>query len=210
MFETILAGAIVTAGSALLIYATISRLFRFHRPFKWDGRGQVCLAGELAIGVFILCGGLAVLQGSGLWLIPALAAWIIGYLSQRRTNRQHAAEEHELRALNSANYSGVFDHPPPDDIDCLPEAELDVFDAGACTYLGRAGKHDLKVLIDGFRDMPEQGANDIFLIPESLGILAQGSLSEEFAKLLQKAFEESDFLVLRWMPPSHTEQRLST
>lgn len=202
MVDLVLAYALLTAGSAFLAYVTLGRLGGFHRPIKWEGGGQVTLAGELAAGIFILCLALAVLQRSGFWGIPALAAWVAGYLSQRRAYRRHAAEEGELRARNAVNYPGVFDNPPPDDMDCTHADEFDLFDKGACTYLGRVAKHDLKALIDRFGNMPEQGPNDIFLIPESLEMLPEGSLGPEFLTFLQKAFEERDYLVLRWIPLS--------
>ena len=120
----------------------------------------------------------------------------------RSGERIGSTEENDLRQRNAANYPGVFDNPPPNDIDRVEGDELDVFDSGACMYLGRAAKHDLKALIDLFRDYPEQGPNDIFLILESLGMFPDGSLSPEFVELLQNAFEKRDFVVLRWMPPS--------
>ena len=161
------------------------------------------MAGELACGTFVLCVGLAILQGSGVWVIPALAAWAVGYVLQGRANRRHVAKERELRTRNATNYPGIFDNPPPDDIDRIHADELDVFDSGACTYLGRATRHDLKALIDRFADMPDQGPNDLFLIPESLEMFPEGSLSPEFVALLKKAFEKREFLVLKWMPASH-------
>ena len=202
MVDTILGYVVVTLGSAILVYATLGRLCKFHRTMKWEGGGQLSLAGEFAGGVFVLCIGLAAVQGSGVWVIPALAAFVIGYLSQRRTNRRHAIEEDQLRARNASDYPGIFDNPPPDDIDSMHTDELDVFDSGACTYLGRVAKHDVKVLIDRFGNMPEQGPNDIFLIPEFVGMLPEGSLSKEFVTLLQKGFEKREYLVLRWMPPA--------
>jgi hypothetical protein len=207
MFDTILGYVVVTVGSALLAYATLGRLCGFHRPMKWQRGGRLTWVGELACGSFALCIGLAILQRSGVWAAPALTAWAIGYVSQWRAERRHAAEEEELRARNAANYPGVFDNPPPDDIGRIRADEFDVFDSGACTYLGRATRTDLEVLIDRFGDMPEQGPNDLFLIPESLEVLPAGSLSPAFVALLREAFEQREFLVLRWMPPSHVPAR---
>lgn len=207
MVDTILGYVVATVGSGVLAYTTLGRLCGFHRPMRWQGGGQLTLAGELACGTFVLCVGLAVLQGSGVWVIPALAAWAVGYVSQGRAHRRHAIEEQELRAQNAVNYPGIFDNPPPDDIDRMHADEFDVYDSGACTYLGRATKHDLKALIDLCRDMPAQGPNDLFLILESLEMVPDGSLDPEFVALLQKAFEKREFLVLRWMPPSQVPKR---
>jgi hypothetical protein len=168
---------------------------------KWRSGGQLTLAAELACGTFVLCFGLAILQRSAVWAIPALAAWAVGYVSQGRANRRHAAVEKELRARNALNYPGIFDNAPPIDLDSVESDELDVFDFGACTYLGRASKRDIKALIDWFAIIPEQGPNDIFILPELVETPKPGWLSPEFVALLQKAFAEREFLVLRWMQP---------
>jgi hypothetical protein len=209
VIEAILAYALVTVGSALLAYATLGRLLGVHRPMPWQGGGQLTFAGELACGTFVLSLGLCAARHSALWVIPALVAWGVGYCSQWRANRRHASQEDDLRQRNAANFPGVFDHPPPQDIDRVESDELDVFDSGACTYLGRAARHDLKALIDRFRELPEQGPNDIFLIPESLALLPDGALSPDFTKLLQRAFETRDFVVLRWLPPSQAASVLA-
>ena len=208
MVETILGWVILVAGAALLAYATIGRLCGFHRPMKWAGGGHLSFVGELSFGVFVLCLGLAALQHSPIWAIPALAAWVVGYIDYRRANRRHAAEEDQLRARNSAKYPGVFDHPPPDDIHRADDVEFDLFDTGACTYLGKAAKRDLKTLIDRFGEIPEQGPNDIFMLPEFLEIMPKNSISQEFTMLLKKAFETRDHLVLRWIPLSHRTREL--
>ena len=203
MGETILAYVILAVGLAVLAYATIGRLCGFHRPIRWagGGGGYVSFAGELSFVIFIFCLGLAVLQHSAIWAIPALIGWGVGFASQRRASRRHAAAENELRARNAADYPGVFDNPPPDDIDRTQEDEFDLFDAGACTYLGKVAKKDIKALIDRFSQIPEQGPNDIFMLVEDLEIIGDGSISDELIVLLKKAFEKRDFLVLRWMPP---------
>jgi hypothetical protein len=199
--ETILAYLMLAAGFAVLAYATIGRLCGFHRPIRWAGGGYVSFAGELSLGVFVLCFGLATLQHSAIWGILALTALGVLIASHRRAWRRHVAAENELRARNAGDYPGVFDNPPPDDIDRTQEDEFDLFDAGACTYLGKAAKKDIKALIDRFSQIPEQGPNDIFMLVESLETIGEGSISDELMVLLKKAFEERDFLVLRWMPP---------
>jgi hypothetical protein len=199
MFDTIFACIFLVAGLAMLAYATLGRWWGFHRAGKWEGGGQVSLTGELACGIFILCLGLAALHGAGVLILPALAAWIVGYISQERAKRRHAAAEDALRERNAAKHPGIFDQPPPYDID-QQEEELDVYDAGACTYLGRGARRDLQVLIERY-GADQEGPNDIFVIPESLEIFPAGTLGPEFVALLQKAFAERDYLVLRWLPP---------
>jgi hypothetical protein len=207
VFETILAAVIVTSGAAILAHAVIGRLLGFHRPMKWRGGGHVSLTGELSAGAFILCIGLAALQDSGLWVVPALVAWVFGYVSQGRADRRHAAEVAALRERNAANHPGIFDGPPPPDIDAIPGDTLDVYDAGTCTYLGRVAKDDIRVLVERFEE-PNEGPNDIFLLEEFPDVLPEGSLSPGFTALLQKAFEGRDYLIVRWMPPSREAELL--
>ena len=200
MVDKILICILIVIGSGILAYATLGRIFGFHRSIRWVGGGQVNLVGELSIGFFVLCPGLALLH-SPVWIIPAIAAFAVGFISQGRSNRQYLAKEKNLRQKNEAGYPGVFENPPPDDIESIDENELDLFDTGICTYLGRASKDDVKVLIHRFKDIPEQGPNDIYMLVESLEMIPQDSVSPEFIMLLKKAFEKRDYLVIRWLPP---------
>lgn len=154
------------------------------------------------MGVFILCGGLAYLH-SPVWIILSLVAFAVGFISQSRARRQYLAKEEKLRKENAAKYPGVFDNPPPDDIESIQGDELDLFDAGACSYLGRASKDDVKVLIRRFKDIPEQGPNDIFMLVESLEMIPEDSVSREFIMLLKEAFKKRDYLEIRWLAPSN-------
>ena len=200
MVDKILICILIAVGSGILVYATLGRIFGFHRSIRWTGGGKVNLVGELSIGIFVLCIGLAWLHLT-VWIIPAIAAWVVGFISQGRSNRRHLAKEKNLRQKNAAGYPGVFENPPPDDIESIDENELDLFDTGICTYLGRASKDDVKVLIHRFKDIPEQGPNDIYMLVESLEMIPQDSVSREFIMLLKKAFEKRDYLVIRWLPP---------
>ena len=194
--------ALIVFGAGTLAYAILGRLFGFHRPTKWIYGGQVSFWGEISFGIFILCGCLATLH-SPVWIIPAIIALAIGFISQQRSRRQYLTTEKNLRQKNAADYLGVFDNPPPQDIESIDENELDLFEAGACTHLGRVSKDDVRVLINQTKDMPEQGPNDIFMLVESLEIIPKDSVSPEFISLLQKAFEKRDYLVIRWLPPSN-------
>ena len=191
----------VTVGLAILVNAAIGRLCGFHRPIRWADGGYLNFVSELSAGIFILSCGLALRFPA--WIILAPFAWLVGFTSQRRANQQYDAREQQLRTINSSKYPGIFDNPPPDDIDSIDEDELDLFDAGACTYLGRASKKDIKALLDAFKDIPEpeKGTNDVFMLVESLELLSKESVSKEFRTLLEKAFEKRDFLELRWIPP---------
>jgi hypothetical protein len=202
MSERIAAFAIVAVGVVIIAYAIVGRLLRFHRQIPWQGGGQVTLFGELCIGLFVLSMGLAVWTRNGAWIIPILAAWIAGSISQRRAVRRHIANENQRRTTNAARYPGVFDQPPPLDPDATRDEVFDLFDAGACTYLGQVTRPDLKLLIARHSDIPDQGPNDLYLLQESLGLFPNGELSDELVALLTKAFEERDYLELRWMPPS--------
>lgn len=206
MGDTIVAYVMIAGGLAVLAYATIGRLCGFHRPIRWKAAGYVSFAGELSMGIFILCIGLAALQHSVIWVFPAVIGWIGMALAGRREERRRTAAENELRARNAAYYPGVFDNPPPDDIDRMQDDEFDLFDAGACTYLGKATRKDIKALIDRFSQIPEQGPNDIFMLVESLGTIGDGAISQELMVLLENAFEKRDHLVLRWMPASRSAQ----
>jgi len=203
MFERFLIFAFVAVGVGVIIYATLGRLLHFHRPLGWHSGGHATLFGELCIGIFLLSGGLAALQGSAAWIIPLLAAFVGGFLSQRRALRQHRAAEIELRALNAKKHPGIFDCPPPINIDATNHEVFDLYDAGACTYLGQVPKRDLKALIDQRCDIAEQTTNDLFMLRESLELFPAGELTEETVALLNKAFDDRDFLELRWTPPSN-------
>ena len=162
MGGTIVAYIFIAVGVAILAYATIGRLCGFHRPIRWQGGGYVNLVGELSFGVCLLCFSLAALQHSDVWPILAFAALVATLISQLRAERRHRAQEKKLRERNAADYPGVFDNPPPEDIDSVYEDELDLFDAGASTYLGKVARQDIKALIDRFSQLPDQGPNDIF------------------------------------------------
>jgi hypothetical protein len=200
--EKILIFIMIAVGSGILAYAIIGRILGLHRPMRWMGGGQVSFVGELSIGIFILCCGLAVLHSSA-WIIPAIAAFAVGFISQICARRQYLTKDKKLREENAAKYPGVFDNPPPVDIENIDEDELDLFDAGSCTYLGKASKDDVKVLINRFKDIPEQGPNDIYMLVESLEMIPKGSVSREFIMLLKKGFEKRDYLVIRWLAPSN-------
>ncbi len=206
MGDKILIYIFITVGSGILAYATFSRLFGFHRPIQWMYYGgHVSLTGELSMGVFILCLGLTWLH-SPVWIIPALGAFAVGFVSQERARRQNLAKIKNLRQKNAADYPGVFDNPPPEDIGSIDEDELDLFDTGTCTYLGRVSKDDVRVMINQTKDIPEQGPNDIFMLVESLGMIPKDSVSPEFIALLKKAFEKRDYLEIRWLPPSNRQK----
>ena len=81
--------------------------------------------------------------------------------------------------------------------------EVDLYDAGACTFLGTVAKSDIRALIDTFAEMPEQGSNDIYVETEWLDLSPDCHTTMEFAELLNEAFKQRDYLVLRWMPWSH-------
>lgn len=202
MSERIAAFAIIAVGVAIIAYAIVGRLLRFHRQIPWQGGGHVTLFEELCIGLFFLSMGLAMGTRNGAWIIPIVAAWIAGSISQRRAQQRYLAGEEQLRATNAAKHPGVFDAPPPVDPDATNHEEFDLFDAGACTYLGRISRRDLKSLIARHADIPEQGPNDLFMLCESLELFPAGELSDELTALLKRAFDERDFLVLRWMPPA--------
>jgi hypothetical protein len=202
VFERCLIIGILAIGTGVIIYATLGRLLSIHRPLGWAGGGHVTLFGELCIGVFVLSCGMAALQENAAWAIPMLAAFVGAVLSQQGAHRRHVAAENQLRFTNAAKYPGVFDKPPPLDPDATNDEVFDLFDAGACTYLGQLTRLDLKTLIARHSDIPEQGPNDIFMLRESLVLFPAGELSDDLIALLNKAFEERDYLELRWMPPS--------
>ena len=164
-------------------------------------RKQSSFIGELCFSTFVLTCGLALRFPA--WVILAPFAFLGLAISERRSYKKYAARENELRRINSSKYPSVFDNPPPDDIDGIDGDELDLFDAGACSYLGRVSKKDIKALLDAFKDIPEleESSNDIYMLVESLELLSKESVSKEFRTLLEKAFEKRDFLELRWIPP---------
>lgn len=200
MVETVI-GYVVLAGAAVGLLTTIYRRSQGLRHFgKWTGGGKVTFAGAVAGCVFIGCVGAAFLHHSAIWVIPALCAWFVGYVSQSLANRRHQAEEEQLRKTNALDHPGVFDGPPPADFDATPGEQLDLYDAGACTYIGTVRKSDMRATINVFAKMPDQGSNDIFVIHESLGLLPESEVTQEFVTLLSGALTQRDYLLLRWMP----------
>jgi len=200
--EKIIVCIAILAGSGILAYAVFGRIFGFHRPLHYLDGGQVSFTGELTAGIFFLCLGLTLLH-SAVWAIPAVAAFVVGFISQVRAHGQLIAKDKKLREQNAPNYPGVFDNPPPDDIESIKEDEIDLFDAGSCSYLGRVPKNDVKTLIERFKEVPEQGSNNIYMLVESLEMIPKGSVSPEFITLLKKAFEKRDYLEIRWLPPAN-------
>ena len=192
-------GIVLIAGAALgCLYVTLGRVFGFYRPTSWAGGGEATLVGDLSLCLFV--GSLGAIVFSPFWVLPALAAWITGYISQRRANLRHNNEEEQLRKTNALNHPRVFDNQPPENIDDVVDETLDLFDAGACTYVGSVLASDIRVLVNAFSDMPDQGTNDIFLIPESLELIPESQLTQDFTTMLNVAFEDRNYLVLRWLP----------
>ncbi|MGN6546786.1 MAG: hypothetical protein ACTHK7_17150 [Aureliella sp.] len=98
------------------------------------------------------------------------------------------------------DHPGIFDDPPPSDLDATPGERVELYDAGACTYLGTVCKSDMKVIIETFAEASDQEANDIFIIDESLALLSGSGVTQEFVTLLVDALKRRDYLLLRWMP----------
>jgi hypothetical protein len=198
--ETVI-GCVVLVGAAVGLLTAIYRRSHGSRHFgKWQGGGKVTFTGAVAGCVFLGCIGAAFLHLSAIWVIPALFAWFVGYVSQNRANRQHQAEEEQLRKTNALDHPGVFDGPPPTDFDAVSGDQLDLYDAGACTYIGTVRKSDMKATISAFAEMPDQGPNDLFFIYESLELLPESEVTQEFITLLNGALTQRDYLLLRWMP----------
>jgi hypothetical protein len=196
-------GSLVVAGAAFgMLYAILGRVRGSHRPWKWLGGGETTLAGELSICVFFGSIGAGLVSGSAAWVILALPAWVVGYVSQGRANRRHRTAVDELRRANALRHPGVFDGPPPDDVEAVRDEELDVYDTGTYSYIGSVPRSDVKALIIAFADILDQGPNDIFVIVECLDQMTESGVSRGTVDLLRDAFEGRDHLVLRWMPPA--------
>jgi len=204
--DTILGYILLLIGTLFLVYSVFGRFLKFHRPIGWVHGGHMNLCAELAVSIFVLCIGLCVLH-SPVWIIFVLPAWVVGFFSQIRTNRQYHLAEDKLRTKNAQKYPGVFDTEPPYDVNSFPDKEFDLYDADTCTYLGKILRQDVKVLIDRFTEIPEQTPNDIYMLVESMEILPKESMSQDLIKLLENAFEKRDCLVLRWLPASLSKMK---
>lgn len=200
MDQTIVGCVLAVVAVAGLSYSVVSRVAGFHRPTRWYGGGTVTLTGAISGWAFIGFSGTVLLTNNSAWVAPTLLAWFVGYVSQTRANRRYREDEEQLREQNALKYPGVFDVQPPIDIDAVPDEELDLYDAGACTFIGTVGKADICVLIDAFSDMPDQGPNDLFIIHESMEMVPE--LSPHCRTQLEDALLHRDFLVLRWLPQS--------
>lgn len=199
--DIILGCILLFIGTLFLVYSILGRLFGFHRPIGWIGGGHVNVYAEISSSIFVLCCGLVVLH-SPVWVLIAIPTWLICFLLHNRANRQYHIDENKLRAKNAVKYPGVFDTSPPDDINSFPDEEFDLFDAGTCTYLGKAYRQDILMLINELAEIAKQKPNDIFMLFESMEILPKESMSQDLIKLLENAFEKRDYLVLRWLPVS--------
>jgi hypothetical protein len=197
--DQIVSSVIATIGAIAIAYAILGRLLKFHRPISWQTGGSLTFVGELCFGTFLLCLGLA-WRGSGIWIVVALAAWIVVFISQRRAQRRYLAAEQQLRNKNAAQHPGIFDQPPPTNVDDFTHEHFNLYDAGACVYLGQISKADLKALISRLNEIPEQGPNDLYLEEEFLALFAKGALGDDIVQLIERAFKERDYLLLRWLP----------
>jgi hypothetical protein len=196
-------GCIVFGIAALVVLnATLGRYFGFHRASKWEGGGQLTLVAELSAGVLFAAVGAGLWHPSPIWLLFLLPALVVGLLSQRRANRTHREQQDQLRRRNAADHPGVFDRPPPTDIDAIEGEVLDLYDSGACTYLGTIAKSEMAAIVDACPTVPDQPFNDVFLISESLEMLPQTRLSPQTLDMLRAALQEREYLLLRWMPCS--------
>lgn len=198
--ETVI-GGVVLGGAAVGLLTAIYKLSQGSRQFgNWQGGGKVTSTGAIGAWVFIGCVGAGFLHPSAVWIIPALFAWLVGYVSQNRANRQHQAEEAQLRIANALEHPGVFNVPPPTDLDAISGDQVDLYDAGACTFIGTVRKSDMKATINTFAETPDQGPNDIFIIYESLELIPKSEVTQDFIALLNDALTRRDYLLLRWIP----------
>jgi hypothetical protein len=206
MIETLAGSALLTGAAIGLLIAISMRRSRSLSFGRYHGGGRVTFTGMVAFYVFVGSMGGMLLYHSAIWIIPVLSAWLFGYILQSRANRRHQTEEDELRRRNALQHPGIFDNSPPRDLDAIPGEQVDLYDAGACEFIGTVNKTDMRALATAFTDMPEQGPNDIFVILESLEFVPESEISQDFAALLRNALVHRDYLVLRWMPLSHHAQ----
>lgn len=185
---------------ALFIYVTLGRICGFYRTWHYVGGGKITLTAELSICV--MAGSAAALMyfESAFWFITLVFAIFVQLVSGRVSKRKHETEEDEIRKRNAVNHPGIFDDPPPTDLDSIHGEELDLYDAGSCTYIGRAFKSDIKAIIDVFGFESDDEKNDIFVLEEIFVFMDESSLTEQFVEVVTPAFEKRDDLVLRWMP----------
>lgn len=187
----------------MFLYAVVGRLFHFHRPIPWVGGGHLTLVAELAGAGFVACIASAGLRSSPLMLL-AFPMWLILHVSQTRANRQFHDAEDRLRSQNAKRYPGIFDRDPPEELEAIAPTMVDLYDCGACVYIGRIPALDLKQTIDATEDVPDQGPNDIFLVPEALESPAIYPVSNDLKRLLDRHFESRDHAILRWLPATQT------
>lgn len=208
MWETIFGCVLIVGSIAGLLYSTGGRGLGFHRPIRWRVGGYLTLVGEVSLWVFMFSAGALILQRNAVWFIPNLCSFIVLYISEIRASRRLKAQENELRATNALNYPSVFDGPPPTDFDAISGEYVDLYDAGACTFIGTVAKSDIRGLIDEHVEMTDEGPNDIYLLVESLEMFPDPQPSQEFISLLKSAFTNRDYLLLRWMPQGGKEPHI--
>ncbi|MCA9442440.1 MAG: hypothetical protein KC964_16680 [Candidatus Omnitrophica bacterium] len=163
--------------------------------------------GEICFCVFLLSMGALVVQRNQGWVYPLLISFLIGYLSDNRASRRFRRQAEEIRAKNSLNHPGIFEGPPPTDLDAVPGDRVDLYDADTCTFLGTVAKSDIRGFVEEWAEGTGESPNDVYVLVESLEMFPDPKPSEEFVSLLKEAFATRDDLVLRWMPPA--EEKLS-
>lgn len=187
-----------------MLSVIIGELFRRRTKQKKPGDDSRSTVFYLALLVFVVSALLAGFTQNGVWILVALPAWLVGFISQERGERRRRREIQALRAQNAKDYPGVFDRDPPQDLDAIPGDRVDVYDNGTCTYIGRFPKSDMRVIIERF-DIEDNSKNDIFICGAVFGeseMLSPAEISASSAETLKAAFEAHWDLFLRWMPVS--------
>ena len=185
-----------------MLSVIIGELFRRRTKQKKPGDDSRSTVFYLALLVFVVSALLAGFTQNGVWILVALPAWLVGFISQERGERRRRREIQALRAQNAKDYPGVFDRDPPQDLDAAPGDLVDVYDACSCTYIGRFPKSDIRNILDRVPNVQSAPSNDIFFLLECLDdpALSSADISQPFRDALNAAFEEHGDPTLRWMP----------
>ena len=151
-----------------MLSVIIGELFRRRTKQKKPGDDSRSTVFYLALLVFVVSALLAGFTQNGVWILVALPAWLVGFISQERGERRRRREIQALRAQNAKDYPGVFDRDPPQYLDAIPGDRVDVYDTGTCTYIGRFPKSDMAAIIKQYSYLCEHGSNDVFMTIDML------------------------------------------
>jgi hypothetical protein len=178
--------------------------------WQWHGGTPMSLQSELALLAFFFFGGLAALLQSPWTALGMIVAWLVAWRSSFADTRKHRDRLARLRTetVNASQFPEVFAKPPPTlTAEGLPDRPgFRVFDNFTCTYLGTITRKQLQFLIHWHEECGLGGlggdfckTNDIFLLEDSLDLMAGKGADPALIESLRNWMVKSHEIELRWI-----------